>query len=456
MVIGRGGASVFSRMAKNIGWVAGSRGFSSVLSVVYLAVAARALGPVSFGVFALILTYAQLIANLVQFQSWKGVIRYGAIHAVGKHRDRLGRLFGFTATLDFGSALAGAIIAVVGVSLVGPLMHWTHQEESYAAVFAAILLLTTGATPTGMLRLFDRFDLVAYCEAVGPLLRLAGSVVAWVLAPNVATFLAIWAFANVTQAAVQWLAAIRIDCCKLQFGRTALRGALRENERIWPFMLQTNVSNSVSMFWTQLGTLAVGAVAGPVQAGGFRLASRIARGMLRPLQPVVLAIYPELSRLVAEQDDRRLRTLISRVILVAIALALVVVFVTLIGSRDILRLLAGEEFEFANTFLIMLAIASAIDLAGFAFEPLQNAHGRSWNVLRSKLVAAGIYVALLSILLPLLGGKGAAIATIACSLAVFVQLALCTAQTLRSPRPELERPNQRRPGDLPAATPPAE
>lgn len=440
MVTSHEGRSVFSRMAKNIGWVAGSRGFGSVLSIAYLAVAARALGPSSFGIFALILTYAQLIANLVQFQSWKGVIRYGALHAKDDRRDRLGRLFGFTATLDFGSAIAGAIIAVFGVSLVGPLLHWSHQEETLAAAFAAVLLLTTGATPTGMLRLFDRFDLVAYCEAVGPLMRLGGSLIAWFAAPNVVTFLIIWAVANVAQAAVQWVAAVGIDRCRLQFGRLALTRAVEENERIWPFMLQTNISNSVSMFWTQLGTLAVGAVAGPAQAGGFRLASRIAKGMLRPLQPAILAIYPELSRLVAEDNHQQLRTVMLRVTLVSTGLALLVVLVTLVGGTEILRLLAGPQFEFAEGFLVLLAVASAIDLAGFAFEPLQNAHGRSWNVLRSKLFAAAVYVSLLSLLLPGMAGEGAALATIACSLAVFAQLAFLTAQLLRSSRPQPDPP----------------
>ena len=172
-------------MAKNIGWVVGSRGVSSVISIAYLAVAARALGPAMFGVFALILTYAQLIGNLVQFQSWKGVIRYGALHVAAGRNDRLGRLFGFTAMLDVGSALAGAAIAFAAVPLVAPMLHWKPAEETSAAVFGAVLLLTTGATPTGMLRLFDRFDLVAYCESVGPLVRLIGASIAWAVGVSV-------------------------------------------------------------------------------------------------------------------------------------------------------------------------------------------------------------------------------------------------------------------------------
>ena len=427
----RSGGSAFARMFKNVGWGLGSRGFNSAASIAYLALAARTLGPESFGGFVLILTYGQMIANLVQFQSWKGVIRYGALHVAAGRQDRLERLFGFTATLDFGSAFAGALIAAVSVPLIAPLFDWTLEQQTSAALFGAVLLLTTGATATGMLRLFNRFDLVAYAEAIGPIVRLGGSIVAWLVGANVKSFLIIWASAAIAQALAQWIAAVFVNRTRIAFGRLHFKQAVEENERVWRFMLQTNVSNSVGMFWMQLGTLAVGAVAGAADAGAFRLAQRLSKGIVRPMRPVTMALYPELSRLVAEDDHAQLRTVVLRLTILAGALAFLVVLVTGIAGREILGLLAGEQFEFAYAFLFLLSIATAIDLAGFALEPLQDAHGRSWIVLRARLVAAAAYIVLLAILLPWLGAQGAAIAAIICSLLIFVQLALATAAVLR-------------------------
>jgi len=425
---------IFTRMAKNVGWVAGSRGFNSLVSLAYLALAARALGPAAFGIFALILTYAQLIANLVQFQSWKGVIRYGALHLAEGRTDQLGRLFGLTATLDWASAILGALIAIVAVPIVGPMLHWSPSEQTSTAVFTGILLLTTGATPAGMLRLFDRFDLAAACEAVAPLVRLVGSVVAYATGAGVMTFLAIWVLAAVAQLVTEWIAAVLVNRSRLSFGVRAFKQALEENERVLPFMLQINISNSIAMFWTQLGTLAVGAVAGPAEAGGFRLARRLSKGVVRPIQPIALALYPELSRLVADDDRAQLRKVVMRITMVAGALALLVVAITGVAGREILHLLAGKKFEFAQQFLFLLSIATAVDLAGFAFEPLINAHGGSWKVLRTNIVAAVVYGVLLVVLLPRIGAVGAAIAAIACSLMIFVQLAYFTFDTLRKKR----------------------
>lgn len=110
------------------------------------------------------------------------------------------------------------------------------------------------------------------------------------------------------------------------------------------------------------------------------------------------------------------------------------VLLTGVAGREILGLIAGEQFEFGYVFLFLLSIAAAIDLAGFAFEPLQDAHGRSWNVLRARLVAVAGYAIALAILLPWLGGEGAAIAVIISSSLIFIQLAWATARVLRRPQ----------------------
>lgn len=429
---GPGERSVFRRLARNAGWIFGSRGFNAVVGIFYLAIVARSLGPIGFGSYALILTYAQLLANLVQFQSWKAIVRYGALHVAANRLDQLSRLFGFATTLDFGSALLGALIAVAGVPLLAQLLHWSPDEQQTAAMFAVVLLLTTGSAPSGILRLFDRFDLLAYCEAVGPLVRLGGALFLWLTGGSVTGFLAIVGASVVAQTLSKWAAALLINQSRLEFGRSAFSRTLEENERLWPFMLQTNMSNSVSMFWLQLGTLSVGAVAGAAEAGAFRLGRRLAEGIVSSIEPIALAIYPEFARLVATGSHAQLRKVVTRITIGSTALAVLLLLVTGFGGELILRLFAGKEFEFAYPFFFLLSVATAIDLAGIAFEPVQNAHGRSWVILRSKLVAAAVYGMLLLVFLPWIGAQGAAIAAILCSLVIFIQLAYSTAKLLRS------------------------
>jgi O-antigen/teichoic acid export membrane protein len=424
-------AAVYKRMGRNLAWLLGGKGFTGIASLGYLAVAARTLGPMSFGLFSLALAYGQAIASLVQFQSWQSVIRYGAGHMAADDDSALSRLLGFTASLDIATALTGAAIATIGVRIAGPLLGWSMIEQHRAALYGAALLLSVDATPSGILRLHDRFDLLAFAQAAAPTIRLLGAVTVWWFGGGVVAFLAVWATAAVSQSAACWIAAL-IKCdCRLAFGVRAFVQAVRENIGIWRFMLATNLSSSFGMLWQQIGTLAVGGAAGAAAAGGFRLAARLARGLAKPIKTVTLVLYPELARLVASDDGATLRRVATRVGRIALALAALLVLVAAMAGPSLLHAFAGHSFGFAKAFLILLAIASAINLSGFALDPLLTAHGRAGAVLAARGAGAGLYLLLLAVLLPTVGAIGAAVGEVGAMLVVRVMLEIATRRLLR-------------------------
>ena len=431
MSLGWKATGILGRLAKNVGWLIGSRGFAAVASIGYLAIAARSLGPKGFGAFTLVLTYAQLIANVVQFQSFKSVIRYGALHLARDRHGRLGRLIGLTATLDWASGVVGAVCAIIIAPFAAPLLHWNVVEQHYAQLFAAALLVTTGSTPTGILRLFNRFDLIAYTEAISPAIRVLGSIIAWMMGASLISFLTVWATAGAIQTIAQWIAALSVQLARPQFGVRAFVLAVRENRRILPFLVQTNISSSLNSSM-DLGILAVGAAAGPVEAGGFRIAQRLAKAITNPVETVTKALYPEFAHLVAKDDQRKLRHLLIRVCSIAAALGGLAILFAGPGASTILRLVAGPRFGFARDYLLLLLIAAAIDLAGFALEPFHNAYGWAARVLRIRAVSAVAYVVFLGLLLPAFGAMGAAVAAIGLSMITFVQFALSAAGALRN------------------------
>ena len=204
---------------------------------------------------------------------------------------------------------------------------------------------------------------------------------------------------------------------------------MRENPRILKFAIQTNISSSLSSS-SQLGILAVGAVAGPIEAGGFRLAQRLAKGITNPIETGTRALYPEFARLVAQNDHVKLRHVLLRVCFIAAGLGALAVLIAGPAAPEILRVVAGPHFAFARPYLVLLLIAAAVDLAGFALEPFHNAHGRAGRVLRIRLVGALTYLILLACLIPPLGATGAALATVGASLVTFAQFALSSWQIL--------------------------
>jgi len=418
----RRSGAVFARMRQNVLWIFGGRGFQAVASLLYLGIAARSLGPHGFGEFSLVLAYGQAIANIAQFQSWQTVIRYGMLHLAAGDGVRLGRLLGFTTTLDVAGALGGALLAGCGVYVAGAWLGWSDFEQGRAAWFGVALLLSIGATPTGMLRLADRFDLIAYCQAVGPLVRLVGSVAAALLGAGIGWFLAAWAAAALLQHAASWAVALGRPRMRIALGWRRFRCAARENAGIWRFMFVTNASGSIGLFTEQMATLAVGGVAGANAAGGFRIAAKVARALERPVQIAGRVLYPELARLHAHDDHEALSHVVTRTVRASAILALAVVTIALLGGPTLIRLLAGADYGFAYGLLAILAVGAALDLSGFALEPLLTAHDRAGRVLAIRLQGALAFVVVLLVLLEPAGAYAAATATMAASLVIRVQL----------------------------------
>src|SRR5690606_15200073 len=91
----RQAAAMIRRALQNTGWLMGARGINAVLSLIYLALATRALGLAGFGSFVLVIAFAQAVTGIASFQTWQVVVRWG------QDREGARDAVGFAIALDF-------------------------------------------------------------------------------------------------------------------------------------------------------------------------------------------------------------------------------------------------------------------------------------------------------------------------------------------------------------------
>ena len=102
------GDSSLALVIRNAGWLLLGKGFGAVLSLVYLAMTTRILGPQQFGQFTLVVGTAQAVAAFMSFQSWQLVIRFGPwLQLCAKNTAASRRLFAFCLALDIVTAIIG-------------------------------------------------------------------------------------------------------------------------------------------------------------------------------------------------------------------------------------------------------------------------------------------------------------------------------------------------------------
>lgn len=404
---------LFGKILENAAWLIGAKTIGAVLSIVYLGLATRILGPASFGQFVLIVGIAQAASALVSFQTWQIVVRYGAIHLRENSTARLSRLFRFCLCLDICGAIVGAILAAAAVLLLGPMFDWAKETQLHAIIFAAIMLMSFRSTATGILRLYDRFSLAAVADAMTPIIRMLGALFVVIKAPTVVGFLIAWAAAEVVTACVYWIFAMLAARNVFKLKQDSQRGSLREeNVGLWRFAFLTNSNSILNAASNQFVVILVGLFVGVTAAGGFRLAHQLGQGIAKLSATLSRAAFPELVRAHSESSRDILTGLFRRTTIYGIIGASVIIVVLLFFAGPLLVIVSGSEFEFATPYLILLGCAVALDLAGVGFEPTLTAMARAGRAVAVRFTSVTFVLIALFILMPLYGAMGAAVAVL--------------------------------------------
>ncbi len=395
------------RLFTNMGWLLGGRGINAVLSLVYLALATRSLGLEAFGYFAAIVALGQTVTGLANFQTWQFIVRWGA-NGEGATAEKVREATGFAIALDLISVVMGSVMAAL---LVLSVPYWLPLPDDLLWLtfgYCVVSLLSIRTTPIGLLRLHFKYATATAAEAVQPIIRAAGAVLAWLFMPTVAGFILAYALSEIAVAAALWFAAARAE--RIDMSAISLTRIPAKHKDAWRFVWSTNMSGSLTIAGKQVMILLVGTFGGAALLGGFRVASQLGQALVELAKTVSRAILPEL---VHAKDDALYMA--RRMANIALIGGVIAVLVALFLGRWGLELLAGPEFTGFYWAMVILAIAGAVELVGASLESLLVSAGRAGTAFLVRAVPTILALVLLDTAIEWNGAKGAAMAVLGSS-----------------------------------------
>jgi len=400
-----------------------------------IALTARALGLTSFGVLILIHAFAQFLGETVKFQSWQTVLHYGARPLAEERAADFGKVLRFTLALDAIGAIVGVAVGLIATLAFGDWLGLSPEHRPAAALYVLSVAFMVSATPMGLLRLLDRFDVLARQTALVALVRLIGCGIGFVTAASMPVFLVFWAAGVIAGFAyIAWVAWSELKARGL-LSRLAWRGApLTEGmPGAWRFAWSTNLSATVDVAFTHVITLAIGALVGPAQAALWRIGRQVADAVAKPARLMTASLYPELARLHAGEGGLAGMWRLAWVIgLLAGALGVVLMALTLGGGEWLLRITMGPQFTQAATLMTWQVGAAVIGLAALPFEPMLVSLGRAGTALSVRLVVCIGYLAVLGPVVTRHGALGAAVALVIASALMALGMFVCVFHNRRN------------------------
>lgn len=358
--------TVEKRIASNAGLLIGSKAMGTLMGIGTLIIASMVLEPRLFGTVLILHAYMLFFGEVSTFKNWQAIIRFGSNDAEQQDVEGFSRLIKFTAKLDFLSVIFAYILAV---SLMGAFVWFLdafpHMQppdmdlkllKKWVPIYCAVLFLRMIGSAYGILRLFDRFGLIAIEAVTMPFLRLAGSIYVWQTGGGFADFIVVWFIAS----SVSYILLIFFAIRELKV-RNLLWPVIRAKQKLfgtrrglWPFALKANVDSSIASGFMHLPLLLVGVAFGPAWAGVYKIAEEVMKLLSEGFKLLDHVLYPELAKFVAQGTPSKIWPVVRRasswMLIIGLSSSL---FIWFAGPQAI-AMIFGEEFRKSGNLAAIL------------------------------------------------------------------------------------------------------
>jgi O-antigen/teichoic acid export membrane protein len=387
-----------SRLARTIGGLASVNGAMFAAAMITGPAQAHALGPVGRGEIAEILVPISLGSIVMEL----GLGVY-AMREAARGRSP-GVLLGTMGTLLL---LLGGLAAIcaepVATALVG------HRQPVHSLLIVGLLLLPLGLLSNlaggicAGLELWRAYSLSRLIPSVGAAI---GMVVLLALGALTVESVAVLSFVLGGLALVPLLVGLR-GRGAVRFERAVATEGVRYGTKAW-------LGTLIGTANVQLGQLVTISVAGPATVGLLAVASNVAGSTDMLSSSVFGAIFPR----VASGDN----ALAARAVRMTVLLVGAVSLAAGLSAPILVPLVFGSSFGPSVPIVELLLVATVLSAASNVFAAVLNGAGRPGLLAIGDAMMLAISIPGLIVLLPLLGGIGAALAYLGASLVVFVYL----------------------------------
>jgi len=421
-----------ARIAANTGLMFIGKGGGAVFNLLVIVLATQALPPAQLGALFILHAFMLLSSELGTFKSWQALIRFGVPHLTSGETSALHRLIRFTLGLDMVMALMGSVVAASFIWFGHSLLNLDSAYLPIALGYCGLVALRLRSSSLGVLRLLDRFDLLAMQTLVMPISRLVGVVIVMQTGVSFAAFALVWAVSALMDYMSLWLLALwQLKAQGLREGLFSKPPTLKSPEAgLWSFCWIANIDASIAVAKQELPVLLAGGVLGPAYAAIFKIAQQIASVLVKGTQQLDEVIYPELAKMVEAGQTHKIWPLILRTGGIMVAIALFVGGLVAAFGPDVLSHLMRKDYGPSATLALFLLLAASISAAYAPLLPTLYAAGRPERALVARASGVGVLLVLFVVLAQTMGESGPGWAFVIGDLVALILAVAITQRTL--------------------------
>ena len=400
--------NAFSLMVGNTG--------QSIFGMLSIFIAARALQVERFGELILVSYWSLIVLQLFNFQTSHALVKEGSVSIGNSDLPALWGVIKLGVLLDVSTAIIASVIFGIGISITSHLISLDSTIITLLYLYILTMITSIVGAPTAIFRLFDKYNVYAIHASFSGFLKLAFTVMAWLLGGDLLYFGISWIAAQILSNLLLCGLAIREIRFQL-ITNPLLKPALKIREvlHIFPHirsrLISTNLSGTLRMI-RDLDVLIVGWLLGASAAGLFKIAKQVGTAFMRVIDPVFQAIYPNMAATEESEGRPAVVKMLTRSSLIVGFCGLAAFSMFVAVGEYIITYSLGIEFS-------SLYSAAVFCVGGTAIWGFSHSYGAAllvWNRHRSLLalnaISSAIYLVSVVIFSAIWGVTGAGAATL--------------------------------------------
>src|SRR5574344_510889 len=162
----------WKNMFTNSFWAFAGDSSASVINLIITILLIKLLGNYNYGILILAQSYMSIIDVIFNIQCWKSVIIFGQKSLVNNNQNNFLYYIKVGYIIDIITAMIGAIISYVFARIVGNVFNWTNEMIVCCQIFSFTVFSHLSGTSTAILRLLDKFNLVALQKFLTSIIKL--------------------------------------------------------------------------------------------------------------------------------------------------------------------------------------------------------------------------------------------------------------------------------------------
>lgn len=398
----------FLKFARQSLWLFGGMGIAQIAGLVELAVLVRTLSVVAFGQLTLIIAYVTTVNAFIDFRVWEGIIKFFNEYLMEQRSDKALAVLRLCVFIDGGTGVMALLVLIATSKLAAiHLLDDVSMAREITLYGVMLLLISLDTTFNGLLRVYERFDILGFKDGVSHSLRSVLSIIAVLWFGTLHAVILAIVLAGALQTII--FGGITLYLTRRKLGGLTTSTSLDSDERrrIISFIFGTNVLGTLKLLSENLDVLVLGFIGGPAVSGIYKVAVSAVHLHYKLKLPITMLGYPEIVR-ARQKGIKQLRSTIATLTTLSGLIAISSAVIFFVFAEQIIELISQKSaYLVAADYLRIMLLGNVIDSLLFWTGLLLMAHERVWIVNRIHFVISGITPLLMFILIPPFKGWGA-------------------------------------------------